>query len=874
MKNRNLLVTMTSLLAGTAGLAMAADGACQHPEHSAQSNGAAPVALASPEMLEEMAIEELARTMIHSLTVEEQRAIVEGNGVGADALDLSHFSFEADRMIAHDYDPDITPSAYRELVVTPEIEAKMTEGQLKMIDAIVETLESGKQPPALCFDPSIDREVAFAINQMIEFRFSILFQQTSRWSSTATDGAGLGQGEPTTLTYSYVPDGTFVPNLGIGLGSGNSALFAWLNGIYGSQATWQALFDQVFDRWAELTGLSYVYEPNDDGANTNGAAGVIGVRGDVRIAAYDFQNDGNGGVLAYNNFPQDGDMVFDAFDTFYNNTGGSSLRFRNVAAHEHGHGLGMLHVCPANQTKLMEPFISTAYNGPQLDDILNGHRHYGDPMEPNNSPIETTDLGNFDASDILPIVNVSIDDNSDADYFEINLTEPARITMSVTPDADEYQQGTQTQACNTGALTDYDSIHNLRVSVFTSDDLFTPALIANSNGTGEEETLVFDAVSAGTYYLRVDASTTTNSVQRYEAFILTSELPFLGPNVSATPPASVDPGVTTDFAVTIDPRDDSLVGGSLELFSRVNGGSFSSSSLVSNGGNSYTATLPAADCDDDLEFYISVEGNTDGVQTLPAGGASSPFSAVVGTFVINFEDNFQTNLGWSVSGDVPNQAAGIWQRGVPAGDGSRGDASEDADGSGSCYLTGNGGPGSNTDVDGGSTILTSPAFDVSGNSEATISYYRWFDNAFGDNANVETFEVELSDDNGSNWTQLELVAGNSAEANGGWFQKSFRIADFVTTTSQVRVRFTAKDDVGAVVEAAVDGVVVNGLDCEDVVDDCDPDINGDGSLDFFDISAFLGAFGSGDPIADYNGDGSLDFFDISAFLSAFSAGCP
>ncbi len=869
MKNRNLFVTMTTLLAGTSGLALGADGVCDHAEHSV-----APLSIASPEMLEELAVEELARTMIHSLTVEEQKAIVEGGGVGADALDLSHFTFEVDRTKAHDFDPDITPSAYRDLVVTPEIEAKMTEGQLKMIDAIVETLEAGKQPPALCFDPSVDREVAFAINQMIEFRFSILFQQTSRWSSTATDGAGLGQGDPTTITYSFVPDGTFVPNLGIGLGSGNSALFAWLNGIYGSQATWQPLFEQVFDRWAELTGLSYVYEPNDDGSNTNTGAGVLGVRGDVRIAAYDFQNDGNGGVLAYNNFPQDGDMVFDAFDTFYNVTSSSSLRFRNVASHEHGHGLGMLHVCPANQTKLMEPFISTAYSGPQLDDILNGHRHYGDPMEPNNSPAQTTDLGDFDASDVISLQNLSVDDNSDADYFEINLTEPARITMSVTPDADEYQQGTQTSACNTGTNTNYDNIHNLRISIFAPGDVINPALIANDSGTGEAETLTYDAVSAGTYYLRVDASTSTNSVQRYQAFVVTNDLPFLGPVVSATPPAAVDPGVTTDFSVTIDPRDDSLVGGSLELFSRVNGGSFTSSSLVSNGGDSYTATLPAVECDDDLEFYISVEGDTDGVQTLPAGGASDPFSAVVGSFVINFEDDFQSNLGWLVSGDVANQAAGIWQRGVPAGDGSRGDAPDDADGSGSCYLTGNGGPGSNTDVDGGSTVLTSPLFDVSGNPEATISYYRWFHNSFGDNANVETFEVELTDNNGSSWTQLELVAGNSSESNGGWFQKTFRIADFVSTTSQVRVRFTAKDDVGAVIEAAVDGVVVSGLDCEDVMVDCQPDLNGDGALDFFDISAFLTAFGNGEAVADFNDDGELDFFDVSAFLAAYSAGCP
>ncbi len=42
----------------------------------------------------------------------------------------------------------------------------------------------------------------------------------------------------------------------------------------------------------------------------------------------------------------------------------------------------------------------------------------------------------------------------------------------------------------------------------------------------------------------------------------------------------------------------------------------------------------------------------------------------------------------------------------------------------------------------------------------------------------------------------------------------------------------------------------------------------------FDVSAFLNAFNTGDPLADLTGDGNLDFFDVSAFLNAFSTGCP
>ena len=55
---------------------------------------------------------------------------------------------------------------------------------------------------------------------------------------------------------------------------------------------------------------------------------------------------------------------------------------------------------------------------------------------------------------------------------------------------------------------------------------------------------------------------------------------------------------------------------------------------------------------------------------------------------------------------------------------------------------------------------------------------------------------------------------------------------------------------------------------------CPADINNDGALDFFDVSAFLIAFGNQDPIADFQPDASFDFFDVSAFLAAFGAGCP
>ena len=66
--------------------------------------------------------------------------------------------------------------------------------------------------------------------------------------------------------------------------------------------------------------------------------------------------------------------------------------------------------------------------------------------------------------------------------------------------------------------------------------------------------------------------------------------------------------------------------------------------------------------------------------------------------------------------------------------------------------------------------------------------------------------------------------------------------------------------------------VISGADI--IVNSCPADLSGDGVLNFFDVSAFLGAFSTQNPIADFTNDGIFNFFDVSAFLSAFSAGCP
>ncbi|MCL4221635.1 MAG: matrixin family metalloprotease [Phycisphaerales bacterium] len=711
--------------------------------------------------------------------------------------------------------------------------------------------------PALCFEPgSVDDETAYAFS-LVLFGDNARYQQTTRWTSTALSGGGLTQGTPTILTYSFVPDGTFCPN--ITGWSGNSTLFAWLNSRYGSQATWKPLFDQVFARWASLTGLSYVYEPNDDGVTLNQNPGVAGVRGDVRIAAMTL--DGNSGVLAYNNFPQDGDMVLDAYDSFYNITSSNSLRLRNVVAHEHGHGLGMLHVCPANATKLMEPYVSTSYDGPQTDDILNGNRHYGDYLEHNDTAATASALG--DPGFGVSRTNVSIDDNSDVDYYSFTVAEPKQVVASVTPRGGEYLQGTQTSACDTGTLTNYNIVHNLAIDLIGTNGTTVLATV-NDYGVGVAETLNAVVIDPGTYYLRVRGDA-TNSCQLYDLLVSTLPATPIVLNTITPAPSVIAPGSIASFDVEIIGVTQSIAAANLRY--RDNGGAYQTIALSGLGGNAYRATLPAPDCGDVPEFYIEATGSGGYVATLPSGGASDPYGATVGVETVVMYDNAETNIGWTVTGTATD---GQWSRGVPAGDGTRGDPLVDGDGSGAAWLTDN--VLGNSDVDNGTTILTSPVLDAS-HPASVLSYWTWFSNTAGAAPNEDVMTVEVSGNNGSTWTTVEVIGPTGPRASGGWYWTSVSVSNYVTPSNQFRIRFTAADTgSGSVVEAGVDGVSITAFSCEQ--EQCLADFNSDGVLNFFDVQAFLAAFNAHNPAADMNGDSNFDFFDVQAFLSAFAAGCP
>ena len=347
----------------------------------------------------------------------------------------------------------------------------------------------------------------------------------------------------------------------------------------------------------------------------------------------------------------------------------------------------------------------------------------------------------------------------------------------------------------------------------------------------------------------------------------------------ATPggiPGSVSPSGAS-FEVTIEDLTGTYEPGTAELRYRTGNFSYSSTPLTSNGGNSYTASLPAAACGASYEFYISAETSSGVEVTLPNSAPGDVFSAPVATgFETVLAIDFESDPDWVVSGVVGN-AVGGWAIGTPCGTTTRGAPGQDFDGSGQCYLTGPGACDENTDVDGGCTILTTAPFsavDSEGNGDANVSYALWYDNTgggIGADPSNDIMTVEISTNNGANWSVIETIGPLDNRSSGGWFSSSFQVSSFGTPGDNCLLRFNACDNGdGSVIEAAVDAFNVESIICDEdgcPAKDSNGDVNGDGGVNGSDLSIVLSNWGADFPAADFNCDGVINGSDLSTVLS-------
>lgn len=302
------------------------------------------------------------------------------------------------------------------------------------------------------------------------------------------------------------------------------------------------------------------------------------------------------------------------------------------------------------------------------------------------------------------------------------------------------------------------------------------------------------------------------------------------------------------------------------------GGSFAATQMIPIGNNLFEGVFPPLPCASTLRYYITAE-TTGGLQQVhPAAAPMDVYYALsAGSTSVIASYNFETTAGWTVQNT--NVTGGAWERGIPAGDGTRGDPSTDYDGSGQCYLTGN--ASGDSDVDGGPTRLLSPSWNLTTASRPFVSYARWFTN---DNMDADRLTIELSNNFGVNWSPIETVADGP-----GWVVRHVDLTTILPATSVMRVRFGVSDDPNnSRTEAAVDAVSVFDVTCPAAGSCRKGDVNLDGRVNGGDIQAFVSILTQGgvpgsqsNCAADVNADAGVDADDVSIFLNCvMTGGCP
>src|SRR5439155_14212144 len=83
-----------------------------------------------------------------------------------------------------------------------------------------------------------------------------------------------------------------------------------------------------------------------------------------------------------------------------------------------------------------------------------------------------------------------------------------------------------------------------------------------------------------------------------------------------------------------------------------------------------------------------------------------------------------------------------------------------------------------------------------------LRYWYYFSNDQGDYPGEPLWVTQVSGDDGTTWKLVE----QSNHSTNGWTSYVFRVSDYVTPSSNVRLRFIASDLKGSIVEAGVDDI--------------------------------------------------------------------
>ncbi|QDU55522.1 matrixin family metalloprotease [Aeoliella mucimassa] len=350
-----------------------------------------------------------------------------------------------------------------------------------------------------------------------------------RWTRTQSDGNGIERGDPVTLLWSIVPDGSSYDR------SDNSDLVQFMDNLWNvptesrintfTERSWFAPIQDAYDQYSYVSGISMVYvaEQDERGRST-------GQFGDMRIGGEAFDTNPNVNVLADNTYPNGGDMRIDT-------TPGEQVTgyaaFRNLISHESGHGVGLGHTDPVGAESIMEGGLQTHFFGLQFDDVYGVNRLYGDPREKsggNDGSATATSLGQFEFSGAISLGTdaidsvveqfdddwLGIDGDTDQDWFTFNTLKPGLANISITPLGPSYHTSDQ---------GDFDATQQSDLTLEIYGPGATLITTINSTGLGGSESAEGVSLSAfDDYYVRVVGDQDANQFYQLDVEVELAEV--------------------------------------------------------------------------------------------------------------------------------------------------------------------------------------------------------------------------------------------------------------------------------------------------------------------------------------------------------------
>lgn len=247
---------------------------------------------------------------------------------------------------------------------------------------------------------------------------------------------------------------------------------------------------------------------------------------------------------------------------------------------------------------------------------------------------------------------------------------------------------------------------------------------------------------------------------------------------------------------------------SVTLFYRIDGGAFVEMPMDPTGQpDEYAAAIPAQPEGTVVEYYLFAEDVEQHQGTSPRTAPDALHYFEIGH---EFEHAMEADRGWRAGAADDDASTGLWVRVDPVGTEAQPEDDHTTDGT-DCWVTGQHLAGQGigyNDVDSGKTTLYSPVYDLTGATEVSFGYWRWYCNDAGSSPGTDYWDVDLSADGGETWTSLE----HTQTTNTSWLNLSFNLFDYVAEADRVQLRFVASDEGdGSIVEAGVDDFVLTGV---------------------------------------------------------------